>query len=118
MDALYTQIQKYLNLGEEIPFEEFENYYKKVIDRFNEEADSFNEDELWKALFISENVMSNAESRAKETKGSKSKKYKKMAQRLSLWAQNFTGRLGQMGYTKEEMNERFEKMFDDYENES
>ncbi|UCZ54632.1 hypothetical protein LGQ02_07735 [Bacillus shivajii] len=115
MNELYKQIQEYLNLGEEIPFDEFESFYKKLIDEFNERADEFGEDELWKALFISENVMSNSDSRAKETKGSKAKKYKKMAQRLSLWAQNFAGRLGQMGYTKEEMNERFEKMFDDYE---
>ena len=100
-------------MGEEIEFEEFDIYYKNVIDHFNDHADEFEEEDVWKALFISENVMSNADVRAKDEKGSKSKKYKKAAQRLSLWAKNFTSRLNDMGYSKEEMNERYEKMFED-----
>ncbi|MFA9556007.1 hypothetical protein ACERII_01680 [Evansella sp. AB-rgal1] len=113
MKELYKQIHIYLNMEEEISFEEFDNYYKKVIDYFNDNADKFDEELLWKALFISENVMSNAEARAKESKGSLMKKYQKIAQRLSLWAQNFTARLAEKGYTEDQMNERFENMFQD-----
>ncbi|WP_342394365.1 hypothetical protein [Salipaludibacillus daqingensis] len=110
---MYKQIHIYLKMEEEIPFDEFEKYYKKVIAYFNEKADQFDEETLWKALFISENVMSNAEGRSKEVKGQKAKKYLKMSQRLTLWAQNFAARLGNMGYNEEQMNERFEKMFED-----
>ncbi|PYZ94378.1 hypothetical protein CR194_02265 [Salipaludibacillus keqinensis] len=113
MNELYKQIHVYLNMEEEIPFDEFEKYYKKVIAYFNDQADKFEEDDLWKALFISENVMSNAEGRSKEEKGTKAKKYGKMSARLTLWAQNFASRLGEMGYNKDQMNERFEKMFED-----
>ncbi|SDY57543.1 hypothetical protein SAMN05421736_102311 [Evansella caseinilytica] len=113
MNELYKQIHLYLNMDEEISFEEFDGYYKRAIDYFNEHADQFEEDAIWKALFISENVMSNADARSATEKGAKAKKYKKMAQRLSLWAQNFTGRLAQQGYSKDEMNQRFEEMFQD-----
>ncbi|MCE7794354.1 hypothetical protein K8O68_18395 [Salipaludibacillus sp. CUR1] len=113
MNELYKQIHVYLNMDEEIPFDEFEKYYKKVLKYFNEQADQFEEEDVWKALFISENVMSNAEGRAKEEKGNKAKKYSRMAQRLTLWAQNFAARLAEMGYNKDQMNERFEKMFED-----
>ncbi|WP_026689348.1 hypothetical protein [Alteribacter aurantiacus] len=113
MQELYKEIHTYLNMDEEIPFDQFDDFYKRVIDHFNDNADKFDEEDVWRALFISENVMSNADGRAKEEKGSRTKKYKKMAQRLKLWAQNFAGRLAQMGYNDEQMNERFEKMFDE-----
>ncbi|WP_096434740.1 hypothetical protein [Alteribacter populi] len=113
MQELYKEIHTYLNMEEEIPFEDFEHYYKKVIAMFNDQADQFQEEDVWRGLFIAENVMSNAEGRAKEGKGSTAKKYKKMGQRLQLWAQNFAGRLRQMGYTDEQMNERFENMFEE-----
>ncbi|WP_416149579.1 hypothetical protein ACM26V_00855 [Salipaludibacillus sp. HK11] len=119
MNELYKQIHEYLKMEEEIPFDEFEKYYKKVIAHFNDDAEEFDEDALWKALFISENVMSNAEGRSKVEKGPKvKKKFAKMADRLKLWAQNFASRLGEMGYNQDQMNERFEKMFEDEVNES
>ncbi|MDG5788662.1 hypothetical protein QA612_14370 [Evansella sp. AB-P1] len=113
MNELYKQIHIYLNMNEEIEFKEFDAYYKKVLEYFNSNADQFDEETLWRALFIAENVMSNADSRAKEEKGSAAKKYKKIAQRLSLWGQNFTGRLGELGYSQDQLNERFEEMFND-----
>ncbi|ADH99752.1 hypothetical protein [Salisediminibacterium selenitireducens] len=114
MQELYKEIHTYLNMEEEIPFKEFDDFYKRVIKYFNDSATDFEEEDIWKALFISENIMSNAEGRAKETKGAKQKKkYQKMAQRLTLWAQNFATRLAEKGYNQDQMNERFEKMFED-----
>lgn len=114
MQELYKEIHTYLNMEEEIPFKDFDAFYKRVIKHFNDHATDFEEEDLWKALFISENVMSNAEGRAKDTKAPKlKKKYQKIAQRLTLWAQNFATRLAQLGYNQDQMNERFEKMFED-----
>ncbi|MBU9714703.1 hypothetical protein [Evansella tamaricis] len=113
MNELYKQIHIYLNMDKEISFDEFDDYYKKILEYFNEHADNFDEDALWKGLFISENVMTNADARAKEAKKSDAKKYKKISQRLSLWAQNFSARLGEMGYTNDQLNERFEEMFEE-----
>ncbi|WP_322788162.1 hypothetical protein [Anaerobacillus alkalidiazotrophicus] len=115
MQELYEKIHLYLNMNEEISFDEFDEFYKKVIKYYSENVESFTEEDIWKGLFIVENVMSNAESRSKEVKGAKQKKYKKIAERSSLWAQNFAGKLYSKGYTEEQLNERFERMFDDYE---
>ncbi|MCT8138728.1 hypothetical protein H1D32_13865 [Anaerobacillus sp. CMMVII] len=115
MQELYVKIHEYLNMDEEIPFEEFDQYYKTVIKHFSEASDDLAEEDVWKGLFIIENLMSNAESRAKESKAAKQKKYKKIAERSSLWAQNFAARLYRLGYTEEQLNERFETMFQDHE---
>lgn len=111
MQELYQQIHEYLNMEEEISFDEFDKYYKKVVNYFSEHSEQLTEDDIWKGLFIIENLMSNADTRAKEEKGTKLKKYKKMSDRSALWAQNFAGRLYGLGYTEDQLNERFEQMF-------
>ncbi|WP_240378088.1 hypothetical protein [Bacillus piscicola] len=110
MDTLYKQIQVYLNMDGEIDFKEFQSYYQDVLSHLNEQADSFQEDELWKGLFIVESVMSNAENRAKTAKKAEVKKYTKMAERTKLYAQNFTKRLHEAGYSQDEINDKFEEM--------
>ncbi|WP_078552959.1 hypothetical protein [Bacillus alkalicellulosilyticus] len=112
MEELYNKMQEYLNMDEEISFEEFSTYYKNVLETLTENHENFSEDEVWKGLFIVESVMSNAEARSKETKGSNAKKYAKMAQRFQLWAKNFAGRLHTLGYSDEQINERFEQMLE------
>lgn len=64
-------------MEEEISFHEFSDFYKKVIDELNSNHESYDEEAVWKVLFIVENVMSNADGRVKESKGSESKKYQK-----------------------------------------
>ncbi|WP_059104915.1 hypothetical protein [Shouchella shacheensis] len=111
MQAQYDKIQTYLNMDEEISFKEFQAFYKEVIDELSTIHQGMDEPELWKALFVVENLISNAEGRQKETKGAEAKKYAKMAQRLQLYAKNFGVRLGEAGYTEEDINERFQQMF-------
>ncbi|WP_332632295.1 hypothetical protein [Halalkalibacter flavus] len=113
MQALYDQIQVYLNMDEEISFKEFSGFYRKVLAELGEVHETLDEEMVWKSLFIVENVMSNAEGRAKQGKGSESKKYAKMAQRLELWAKNLAARLGEAGYTEEDISERFNKMLEE-----
>nr|WP_091580698.1 hypothetical protein [Alteribacillus bidgolensis] len=114
MDKLYDQVQKYLNMDEEIAFKEFQQFYQDVISQLDSEAESFQEDKIWKGLFVVESIMSNAENRAKTTKSaSETKKYKKMAKRTKLYAQNFTRRLHQFGYTQEHIGEKFEQMLEE-----
>ncbi len=113
MLSLYDQIQVYLNMDEEISFSEFNDYYRRVLDELGKNHESFDEEMVWKHLFVVENVMSNAESRARDTKGAESKKYEKMAKRLQLWAQNLAVRLGNAGYTDEDINSRFNEMLEE-----
>lgn len=113
MLSLYDQIQVYLNMDEEISFKEFNDYYRRVLDELAEKHESFTEEDVWKHLYVVENVLSNAESRAREKKGSEAKKYAKMAKRLQLWAQNLALRLGEAGYTDEDINARFAEMLEE-----
>ncbi|WP_370621830.1 hypothetical protein [Bacillus sp. JCM 19034] len=99
MQALYDQIQVYLNMEEEITFKEFQSYYQQVLNALDEQGDSLDEEMIWKSLFIVENVMTNAEGRA-NAKAPEAKKYKKMAQRLQLWAKNLAQRLGILDIVK------------------
>jgi hypothetical protein len=113
MQALYDQIQVYLNMDEEISFKEFSEFYRQVTTELGDVHETLDEEGVWKSLFIVENIMSNAEGRANSTKGSEAKKYAKMAQRLQLWAKNLATRLGQAGYTEEDISERFNKMLEE-----
>ncbi|GAF14686.1 hypothetical protein JCM19046_1001 [Bacillus sp. JCM 19046] len=111
MQAQYDKIQTYLNMEEDITFNEFQTFYKEVVAELSSIHQGMDEETLWKALFVVENVISNADGRAEETKGSESKKYSKMSQRLKLYAKNFGVRLGEAGYTEEDINQRFQEMF-------
>nr|WP_302473738.1 hypothetical protein [Shouchella clausii] len=111
VQAQYERIQQYLNMDEEISFKEFQDFYKEVINELSKIHQGMDEATLWKALFVVENIISNADGRAKETKGTEAKKYSKMSQRLQLYAKNFGVRLGEAGYTEEDINERFQQMF-------
>ena len=66
MQTLYEQIQVYLNMDEEISYKEFNDFYKKVVDELGKSHESFDEENVWKALYIVENIMSNANGRAND----------------------------------------------------
>ncbi|SDI39178.1 hypothetical protein SAMN05192534_14215 [Alteribacillus persepolensis] len=118
LEELYNQVQHYLNMDEEIDFKEFKGYYQDVITYFDQHAAEFDEASIWKGLFIVESIMSNAENRTAATKRpSESKKYKKMASRTKVYAQHFTKRLHDIGYTHDEISEEFEKMLAEGEKE-
>ena len=113
MEDIYKEMHSYLNMEEVISLEEFDGYYKKVLAYFDEHNEAFDEDQLWKGIFISENLLANAESRAESGKKKEAKKFNKIGQRMSLWAQNLSARILAKGYTEEQMKERYEKMFED-----
>lgn len=116
MDELYQQVQTYLNMEGEIDFDEFQDYYKNVLDYLQEHGNDLEEDQIWKGLLVVESIASNAENRYKEQrKGKEVKKYKRMRERAKLWAQNFTKRLQSHGYSDEQINERFHAMLEEQE---
>ncbi|MGY4690218.1 hypothetical protein [Salibacterium sp. K-3] len=119
MDELYRKIQEYLNMDTEISFEEFRDYYQNVIDYLDHRQVDPDESEIWKSLFVVESVMSNAENRAKSVKKTaERKKYKKMGERTKLYAQHFTMKLNQLGYSQDEIEQRFDTMLEEEKNEN
>lgn len=109
----YEKIQEYLNMDEEISYDEFRDYYQNVIDELDANASGYEEEQVWKALFITESIMSNAEDREKRTKKKQeSKKFGKMQERSRVYSQHFTKRLKEAGYSEEDINGQFEKMLE------
>ncbi|WP_026700234.1 hypothetical protein [Salibacterium aidingense] len=118
MDAFYNQVQEYLNMEEEIGFDEFRDYYQSVIHYLDNQQQAPEEQELWKSLFVVESIMSNAENRGQTTKNNtERKKYKKMQERTKLYAQHFTKMLHQLGYDQDQIEEHFNNMLEEGPNE-
>ncbi|MFC5713289.1 hypothetical protein ACFPU1_10875 [Thalassorhabdus alkalitolerans] len=114
MDKFYAQVQEYLNMEEEIDFKEFNEYYQQVLEYLDKESADLSEEDVWKALFVVESIMSNAQNRAKHADTTKEqKKYKRMAKRTKLYAQHFTKRLHDAGYNDEEIGARFKEMLEE-----
>ncbi|WP_353626120.1 hypothetical protein [Bacillus sp. JCM 19041] len=68
MQKQYDKIQYFLNMEEEITFKEFQDFYKEVVNELSTIHQGMDEETLWKALFVVENIISNADGRVKETK--------------------------------------------------
>ncbi|SFP24210.1 hypothetical protein [Salibacterium halotolerans] len=114
MNELYLKIQEYLNMDTEIEFEEFRDFYEKVMHYLNHEQQEPDETEIWESVFVVESIMSNAQNRAKTAeKNAERKKYKKMSERMNLYAGHFTKKLNQLGYTQDDIEQRFDAMLDE-----
>ncbi|SFL68884.1 hypothetical protein [Salibacterium qingdaonense] len=114
MNELYQKIQEYLNMDTEIEFEEFRDYYQQVIQYLDHEQQEPDETEIWQSLFVAESIMSNAENRAKTVKNNaERKKYRKMNERMNLYAGHFTKKLNQLGYTQDDIEYHFDAMLEE-----
>ncbi len=111
MESLFEKMKEYLNMETEISFEEFDQYYKNVIDFLSKDWQTLNEEDSMKMLFILDNLKSNAEDRAKR-RTKESKKYQKMFERTSIWVQAMFKRLRDMGLSDEEIGKRYEEIYE------
>ncbi|MGD8191978.1 hypothetical protein ACQCN2_18575 [Brevibacillus ginsengisoli] len=111
MESLFEKMKEYLNMDTEISFEEFDQYYKQVLDFLGKDWQSLNEEDSLKILFILDNIKSNADDRAKR-KAKEVKKYQKMSERTNIWVQAMFKRLREMGLTDEEIGKRYEELYE------
>jgi esterase/lipase superfamily enzyme len=111
MEALFEQLKVYLNMDTEISYEEFDAYYKKVLEFLNGEWKNLDQDQTMKMLFIVDSIKSNAEDRFKR-KLKEAKKYKKIAERTHIWTQALFNRLREMGWSEEEIAKRFDEIYE------
>jgi hypothetical protein len=111
MQELFDKMKQYLNMDTEISFEEFDQYYKKVVAFLNDNWTQLNEEETMHMLFILDNLKSNSEDRAKR-KLKEAKKYAKMAQRSEIWATALIKRLRDFGLSDEEIGKRYETIYE------
>jgi hypothetical protein len=111
LQELFDKLKEYLNMETEISFEEFDGYYKKVIQFLNDNWTQLNEEESMNALFILDNIKSNSDDRAKR-RTKEAKKYQKMSQRTEIWAAAILKRLREFGLSDEEIGKRYEAIYE------
>lgn len=111
MEKHFEKMKEYLQMDTEIPYEEFETYFQDVIGHLNDNYQNFEQDEAIKGRFILSILMSNSEDRAKRNKNL-AKKYKKIYQKSSLWAEALTLSLLKMGMTKEQIMQAEQELND------
>ncbi|WP_241254661.1 hypothetical protein [Brevibacillus sp. SYP-B805] len=111
LQELFDKLKEYLNMETEISFEEFDQYYKSVIDFLNDNWTKLNEEESLQMLFILDNLKGNSEDRAKR-KTKEQKKYQKMFKRTEIWLAAMFKRLRDFGLSEEEIGKRYEALYE------
>lgn len=111
MQALFDKMKEYLNMDSEISFDEFDRYYKEVLDFLGTDWDKLNEEESMQMLFILDNLKSNADDRMKR-RLKEAKKYKKIVDRTNIWISAMLKRLHDMGLNDEEISKRYEAIYE------
>jgi hypothetical protein len=104
VDTLFAKLQEYLQMEEEISFEEFSRYYKDLMDLLNKDFSGLNQDECLKARYICSIVQANAETRSKNNKVN-AKAFKKMNKKCAFWGDAINYRLLKEGLSQQQIDE-------------
>ena len=109
MDKLFEKLKEYLQMDHELPFEEFSEYYRRLIDELNTNFQSLEQDALIKARYICSIVQANADARSKKDKN-KAKAFKKMAAKSAFWSDAINFNLLKRGLTQEQIDQATEEI--------
>ena len=109
LDDLLEKLKEYLKMDEEISYDEFSDFYNKLVTELNQSFDALDQDARIKALYICSVVQANAESRIKESKAT-AKSFKKMGAKCNFWKDAIKFHLGKSGMTSQEIEQATEKV--------
>lgn len=109
MEELYGKMQEYLRMDTEIPYQEFNEYYKKVIDYLVSNFAKMEQEEKIKAKYILSIVESNSVARARR-KGPEMKKHKKIQEKTSFWSSAIIYNLTKAGMSQQEIDDAIQKL--------
>lgn len=109
MEKYLEKMKEYLKMDSEIAFGEFADYYNQVTGWLQENYDTIENEDLFKAKYILSIVGSNAQSRATR-KGPESKKYKKMGEKAVFWGNAINFRLIKAGMSQQEIDAAVEQV--------
>lgn len=112
MEELYLKMKEYLKMDTEISFQEFSEYYNKVMGYMQSNFEKMDQEEKIKAKFILSIVSSNSVTRA-QRKGPEMKKYKKMQEKTFFWSGAVNYNLLKMGMSQQEIDEAVKKLEED-----
>lgn len=115
MEALFAKLLEYLQMEEEIPYAEFAAYFKDVVAEWQKNYQQYDKETLLKCQSIASVVAANAIDRGKENKKDVSgKKFKKMAEKMTFWAQAIEMRLEkEHNMTKDQVDAEIDRLLAD-----
>jgi hypothetical protein len=96
MEEKLAKLKEYLQMENEISFEEFKEYYSGLISSLNADYAQMDQGTCLKARYICSIVKANAESRSRNNKAN-GKAFKKMAAKCSFWMEAIDYRLKKEG---------------------
>lgn len=102
MEDFFEKMQEYLQMDEEIPFDEFDHFYRQYLDFLQQRYDQLSREELIKGKYIFSIVYMNSWDRSRR-KNQYAKKYKKIAEKCQFWVGAIKHRLLKDGMTAEEI---------------
>lgn len=111
MDKLFEKLKGYLHMDTEIPFDEFSEYYKSLIECLNTTFEEMDQDTRIQARYACSIVQANAESREKREKKN-AKAYKKISTKTTFWMNAINFRLIKEGMTQAEIDQAIEVIND------
>ncbi|ACL21447.1 MULTISPECIES: hypothetical protein [Desulfitobacterium] len=111
MDKLFEKLKEYLHMDDEIPFDEFSQYYKSLIECLNTTFEEMDQDTRIKGRYACSIVQANAESREKREKKN-AKAFKKISAKTAFWMNAINYRLLKEGLTQAEIDQAMEAIND------
>jgi hypothetical protein len=107
MEKLFEQMKGFLHMDTEIPYDEFTQYYKSLVDTLTGTFEDLDQDARLKARYVCSIVQANADSRGQRSK-TNAKAYKKISSKCAFWADAINFRLLKEGMTQAEIDKAIE----------
>jgi len=111
MEELYQKMLEYTQMTEELPFDEFVEYFQKTMDFLQISYQDMTAEELIKAKGICDIISANAKARAMK-KDLNRKKFMKMDEKADFWQAAIEARLIKQGMSKKDINEKQDTLWD------
>ena len=105
MEALFEKIKSYVKMDTEISAEEFQAYYKSVMDKLTAAYDGMSERELLQGKMITSILSANAGTRGKR-KNTDAKKFRKRQEKSQFWSDAIAYRLKKSWLSEDEISEK------------
>lgn len=104
MENYFAKMKEYLNMDSELPYDEFDQYFRDYIVYLGENYEGFDQDTTVKARFVASILQINSMDRSKH-KGPHAKKFRKMSDKSKLWTDALNYRLLKQGMTQAQIDE-------------
>ena len=110
MQELHAQMKEYLKMTELLPFDDFNNYYKSLMNYLQTNYQDMPTEELIKAKAICSILAENSGGRAGLDKTNR-KKFQKIEERTHFWADAITLKLKKDGISEQELKAKEDAVF-------